>query len=128
MYRVRLVVDDSLDNPNGTHRQAVRVSDAFRIDNTRPSVTDFEVKTTSRGREVSFTARDPGGSVAAVEVAVDGHEWMPLSPLDGVADSEVERYTLILEARSAGTAESRTVVVRVTDSSGNLGGAMWHID
>lgn len=123
VYRVRLTVDDSLDNPNGTHRRTERVSDAFRVDNTRPSVGDFDAEPSSKGYEVRFTARDVGGSVAALEVAIDGGGWMPLSPLDGVADSELEQYSLSLEA---GTPLS--MIVRVTDSSGNLGGAMWSID
>ena len=128
IYRVRLTVDDSLDNPNGTHRRSERVSDAFRVDNTRPSVGDFEVERSPKGYEVHFVARDAGGSIAALEVAIDGRRWMPLSPLDGVADSELERYTLIVEADTSSADSSRSMIVRVTDSSGNLGGAMWRID
>jgi sugar lactone lactonase YvrE len=128
IYRVRLTVDDSLDNPNGTHRRSERVSDAFRVDNTRPSVGEFEVDRTSNGHEVRFVARDPGGSIAALEVAIDGRGWMPLSPLDGVADSELEDYTLIVEPDPSSRTDGRSMIVRVTDSSGNLGGAMWRID
>jgi hypothetical protein len=128
IYRVRLTVDDSLDNPNGTHRRSERISDAFRVDNTRPTVGDFEVDPSPKGYEVRFTARDAGGSVAAIEVAIDGRGWMPLSPLDGVADSELERYSLIVEAEASGETRPSSMIVRVTDSSGNLGGAMWRID
>jgi hypothetical protein len=128
IYRVRLTVDDSLDNPNGTHRRAERISEAFRVDNTRPSVGDFEIERVSKGHEVRFVARDPGGSVAALEVAIDGRGWMPLSPLDGVADSELEQYTLIVEPDATHGDGARSMIVRVTDSSGNLGGAMWRVD
>jgi hypothetical protein len=128
IYRVRLTVDDSLDNPNGTHRRTERISDAFRVDNTRPSVGEFDVARSSKGYEVSFVARDAGGGIAALEVAIDGREWMPLSPLDGVADSELERYKLIVEADPSQGAEAPSMIVRVTDSAGNLGGAMWRLD
>jgi outer membrane protein assembly factor BamB len=128
VYRVRLTVDDSLDNPNGTHRHSERISDAFRVDNTRPSVGDHEVERSDEGYGVRFVARDPGGSVAAVEVAIDGGEWKPLSPLDGVADSELESYRLIVQRNGENPAGARSMIVRVTDSSGNLGGAMWRID
>jgi hypothetical protein len=128
IYRVRLTVDDSLDNPNGTHRRSERISHAFRVDNTRPSVGDFEFERSSKGYEVRFSARDVGGSIAALEVAIDGRGWMPLSPLDGVADSELEQYTLIVEADASSDADPPSMIVRVTDSSGNLGGAMWRID
>ena len=66
--------------------------------------------------------------MAALEVAIDGRAWMPLSPLDGVADSEMEQYTLIVEPEASGSAGARSMIVRVTDSSGNLGGAMWRVD
>ena len=98
------------------------------MDNTRPSVGDFEVEPSSKGYEVRFAARDAGGSVAALEVAIDGGRWMPLSPLDGVADSELEQYSLIVEADTTRADAPRSMIVRVTDSSGNLGGAMWRID
>ena len=61
----------------------------------------------------------------AVEVAVDGGPWTPLSPLDGVADSEQEDYRLLLpHAPEAGV---RSLIVRAIDASGNLGGEMWSI-
>ena len=53
---------------------------------------------------------------------------MPLSPLDGVADSELEQYSLIVEADTPRADAPRSMIVPVTDSSGNLGGAMWRID
>jgi hypothetical protein len=126
VYRVRLTVDDSLDNPNGTHRKTERVSDAFRIDNTPPSIGKRESDGSGGDVRVRFEALDPGGSVAAVEIALDGAEWTPLSPLDGVADSERERYELVIhEDRQP---RPRTLRVRVTDSSGNLGGDMWRLE
>ena len=125
IYRVRLSVDDAADNPNGTHLHIERISDAFRVDNTRPSVGEHEFGRSGRAREVRFVARDPGGSVAAVEVALDGGMWTPLSPQDGVADSELESYRLVLEP---GAEDAHSIIVRVTDSAGNLGGAMWSID
>jgi hypothetical protein len=126
IYRVRLAVDDSMDNPNGTHRKTERISDAFRIDNTPPSVGEYELLADGDTLTVRFDAVDPGGSVAALEIAMDGGEWKPLSPLDGVADSETERYEFVIHDASA--AESRTLIVRVTDSAGNLGGAMWRLE
>ena len=99
----------------------------FQIDNTRPSVAGFEVQRTSEGVQVEFLASDPGGGVEAVEVALDGGDWAPLQPLDGVADSDEERYQLRLDAAEA-DATPRSIMVRVTDVAGNLGGDVWMID
>lgn len=127
MYRVRLVVDDSADNPEGAQREDRRVSEIFHIDNRRPSVGDLKIHRGAEGTSVSFVARDPGGSVAAVEVALDGTAWRPLSPRDDVADAEEERFELELPRRAADAA-GWSLLVRVTDAAGNLGGAMWFIE
>ncbi len=126
VYRVRLTANDGLDNPLDRVLRHQRVSELFRIDNTRPSVDEFETRPGADGFEVAFVANDPEGRVAAVEVAMDGGEWQPLDPLDGVADSEQEHYRLLVPSLEG--AEARSVTVRVTDSAGNLGGDMWRLE
>jgi len=118
-YRVRLNVNDGPDNAEGTARHASRVSAIFPVDNTRPSVGDPEVKDEEGGWSVSFVVRDPGGRIAATEIAVDDGSWRPLLPLDGVADSDEEAYETFLSGRS--------LKVRAVDDGGNLGGAMWTV-
>jgi hypothetical protein len=73
-------------------------------------------------------ASDPGGNVAAVEIAVDGGAWVPLDPLDGVADSSEERYRTVIDEGAWEPGASRTLRVRVTDAAGNLGGDAWSFD
>ena len=125
IYRARLRVSDTNDNPEGGELTAERVSDAFRIDNTRPGVGELEIEPVLGGHQVAFVASDPGGSVAAVQVAMDGGDWQALDPLDGVADSEEERYELILSI--ADIADALSLRVRVSDGAGNLGGELWLI-
>jgi hypothetical protein len=128
LYRVRLVVSDSPDNPAGNELESTRTGGAFRIDNTRPSVGRPRIQH-DRGRyEVEFVARDPGGNVAIAEVAIDTGEWEPLEPLDGVADSAEESYQVVLEPLAQPDDGPRTVRVRVTDSAGNMGGDAWALD
>jgi len=124
-YRARLTVDDAGDNPDGKQRVARRVSTAFRIDNTRPGLSEPRIREEDSAHTVEFTARDPGGQVAAVEAAVDAGDWQPLDPLDGVADSAEEQYRMRIEATADGSDDGRTVRVRVTDTAGNLGGDVW---
>jgi sugar lactone lactonase YvrE len=126
-YRVRLSAEDSPDNPNGAHRVDRKISDSFLIDNSRPSVGGLEVERPDGGYVVRFTAKDPGGLVAAVEVALDGEGWIPLYPVDGVADSELERYEFRFEEKGDEAQGGRKLAVRVTDAAGNPGGDMWFI-
>lgn len=127
-YRVRLTAADSADNPRGGALSHEKISDLFVIDNSRPTVEGLDVKRAEKGLQVEFVARDPGGTVAAVEVALDGAAWQPLHPLDGVADSAEERYRLVVEPDPAATDGTRALLVRVTDAAGNLGGEMWLLE
>jgi hypothetical protein len=127
-YRVRVAADDARDNPDGAHRVDRRVSDAFLIDNSRPTVGEMKVKRSDGRCRVSFVARDPGGSVISAEVALNGGEWRPVYPQDGVADSELEKFEIACDGAGEPTSPpARTVMVRVTDAAGNLGGELWLI-
>jgi len=126
-YRMRLTVDDALDNPNGTHRSTERSSDAFHVDNHRPGLGAPDIRSSADSWEVGFAAEDPGGQLAALEVAVDGGEWTPLSPADGVADSPVEHYRIVVPRDPGRAREARTLLVRVVDAAGNVGGELWKV-
>ena len=128
LYRVRLRANDAADNPDGGALDAEQISDAFLVDNSRPRVEGLKVEQAAAGHQLAFVASDPGGSVAAVEIAMDGGEWHPLDPLDGVADSERESYELIVDAAERDGEQARAVHVRVTDAAGNLGGDLWVIE
>ncbi len=126
-YRVRLTASDENDNAEGAGLSRWKTSEQFVIDNSRPSLTDWSVEKTGSTRQVAFTAVDPGGSVAAVEVALDAGTWLPVFPEDGVADSDVERYRLTLPHDGAGELPA-ALRVRITDAAGNLGGALKQVD
>ncbi|HKQ62137.1 MAG TPA: hypothetical protein VJS92_12680, partial [Candidatus Polarisedimenticolaceae bacterium] len=126
IYRVRLTVEDGRDNPAEQRRSDRRVSEAFAVDNTRPEVAELRLERRAEAFELRFVARDPGGSVAAIDVAIDDEDWRPLDPDDGVADGAEERCTLRIERDPA--QPPRAARVRVTDGSGNVGGALWPLD
>ncbi len=130
LYRVRLEAVDARDNPEGKQLEDRQISAAFRIDNTRPSIGDPRIQRNGGRYDLEFVATDPGGYLAAAEVAVDSGDWQPLDPMDGVADSEEERYLLVIESveNDDGVEGHRTVKVRVTDSAGNMGGDAWSLD
>jgi hypothetical protein len=114
LYELRLTASDGEDNPAGTARSHVRVSDPFLIDHTAPRLESVQLS--ADRRRVTFLAVDPGGRVAAVEAAQGASAWRRLSPEDGIEDGERERYALDLQ-------DGETLRLRVTDAAGNLGGA-----
>jgi len=126
-YRVRLTATDGTDNAEGEALTDSQISEMFRIDNSRPVVEDWTIERRGATRRVAFTAVDPGGIVAAVEVAMDAGAWQPLYPEDGVADSEIERYRLTLP-EDGETDLPESVRVRITDAAGNLGGEMKRVE
>jgi hypothetical protein len=113
LYELRLTASDAEDNAQGSARTDVRVSDPFTIDHTAPHLED--VRVSADGRHVTFVAVDPGGRVAAAEVAEDAAPWRRVAPEDGIEDGERERYSVELPA-------GESLRLRITDAAGNLGG------
>jgi len=126
-YRVRVTASDVLDNPEGEQLEDQRVSEAFTIDNTRPTLGGLSVRRTKAGIEVEFVATD-GGTIAACEVKINGGDWLLVEPQDGVADSGEERYRVRLDPAAGARDGVLSLMVRVSDAVGNLGGELWRID
>jgi hypothetical protein len=114
LYELRLTADDGEDNPAGTERTDLRLSDPFLVDHTAPRLEGM--KKSADGRRLRFAAVDPGGRIAAVEAAEGAGPWRRLSPEDGIEDGDRESYGVDLPASGA-------LRLRVTDAAGNLGGA-----
>ena len=122
-YRLRLTVRDGLDNVAAAALDDVEISEPFDLDWTRPQITDWNARRSGEGVRLDFTAEDPGGGIATVEIALNGADWQRLAPVDGVADGVRERYELELDATEL-QPWPQAVRVRVTDRSGNVGGAL----
>lgn len=127
LYRIRVTGEDQRDNPTGKALSHTGTSEAFRIDNTRPLVDGLRVIRDGASVDVEFIASDPHGRISSVEIALDGGAWEPLEPIDGVADSEQERYRARIETGSD-AGPGRYLRVRVADAAGNLGGDAWLIE
>jgi hypothetical protein len=66
---------------------------------------------------IDVEARDAVSAVRRAEYSLDGSPWRLLDPLDGVADSPLEHFTVRLPALSG----EHSVVVRALDSAANPG-------
>ena len=65
---------------------------------------------------LTFEVRDSESAVQKAEYSLDGDRWMTIYPRDGIADSRLEQFELVLE----GDPGTRGVIVRATDALNNV--------
>ena len=121
-YLVRVWVTDERSNASERALDSVFVSAPFLVDNTRPEVQGLQ----SRPPGVTGRARDAASLVSHIEFSVDGEDWRPASPSDGLFDQRSEGFAIRLpEGLSRGP---HVVNVRVWDGADNLGAARIQVD
>lgn len=115
-YVMKVVVSDALANPPGAALVAERESSTFDIDNSPPTIT-VQSATRSNGRTtVHFTVRDLDSPVQRVEYSLDADRWRPIYPKDGIADSRVEEFELIIDTDT----EDKAIILRAVDAMNNV--------
>ena len=65
----------------------------------------------------SFEVQDATGRIKRADVSVDGGQWHEAFPDDGIADSQVERYSLDIPLAGSG---EHTISLRAFDNSNNV--------
>ncbi len=117
-YQIRVQVSDSPSNPRAKALSGEMVSPVFEIDNTPPQVQVTGQDGKASAVCVIFKASDTGSGLRKAEVSLDGKDWEPVYPIDGVLDSKTEEFEFRRESLPSG---EHTVTLRVYDSSGNVG-------
>ncbi len=118
IYRIKVIADDSSDNAYGQGLTGEWISKPFAIDGTAPAVEIVRQGIQGKRAEITLRATDAGDRIYRAEFSVDGSPWRILSPVDGVADSSAEEYSLQTEELSA---REHLVGLRVIDTFGNIG-------
>lgn len=113
-YRLRLIASDRPSNNPADASTDERTSTPFLIDHDAPAVA---VKVRDRASAV-VTLRDGLTRLVKADYAVDGGDWTPIFPDDGLFDSPDEQITVALPDLSPGT---HLLMVRATDAAGNVG-------
>lgn len=112
-YRVRVKASDRPSNNEDDALSREKVSDLFLVDHESPAVT---IK--AAARRASAALKDKLTRIAKAAYAVDGREWVPVFPDDGLFDTPAETVTIPLPDLKPGT---HLLVVRATDAAGNVG-------
>ena len=117
-YLFRVVASDKASNSGASVRQAELVSAPVLFDGTPPLVTAAPPQRNGNRIQIAIRATDAASSLRRAEYSVDAATWLPLDSNDGVIDGAQESFTVNLEGLTPG---EHIVVVRVYDSSGNVG-------
>ena len=115
-YTVRVVASDAPANAPGSALAGEAESVSFDVDNTPPRIEIAAPRREPRGVVLAFVVRDDQSAVQRVEYSVEAERWKAVYPKDGLPDSRVEEFELVLE----GDAAARSVIIRATDSMGNV--------
>ncbi len=108
-YVARITASDAPANTASEALTASLESDTFTVDNTPPEITD--IKTT--GHRVAFTAKDALSWIDKAEYSLNGGEWVLLTPVNKVTDSQTLSYQLEVP-------DGQFVSVRVFDEDDNV--------
>jgi hypothetical protein len=114
-YLVRVWATDEKANAGERALDSTFVSPPIVVDNTRPDVIDLA----ARGPLVSGKVRDGASVITAVDYSIDGEDWRPASPSDGLWDQRTEAFAVHLPA-SVGKGP-HVVNVRALDAADNGG-------
>ena len=118
-YVIRVVASDAPSNAPPTALTGAMESTTFDIDNTPPIITVTSVKREGNRQTIAFEVRDDSSAVQKAEYSLDGDRWQAIYPKDGIADSRVEQFELVLDGEPA----THGVILRAFDALNNIASA-----
>ena len=65
---------------------------------------------------VRFTVQDADSPVQRVEYSLDADRWRPIYPKDGIADSRLEEFELMIDTDTA----DKAIILRAVDAMNNV--------
>ena len=116
-YLIRVWASDEKVTPKDRALDFTFDSQSFLVDNTRPAVVDLQAQLP----RVTGRVHDAASVISQIEFSIDGNDWRPASPDDGILDEMSEAFSIRLPPSLA--AGPHIITVRAWDSADNLGSA-----
>ena len=116
-YLLRVTATDLPDNYPEVALTASIESEPFVIDNTPPRIAGLSARSEGGKLVIRFHAADTLSDLDSAEFSVNGGDWKPARPVNGMTDAAALDYAV--EAPLPAGAEW-TVAVRVTDENDNV--------
>jgi hypothetical protein len=114
-YRVRVTTSDRPSNNADEALSHDRVSETFVIDHDPPAVS---IEVAKDRKAASVALKDGGTRLVKASFAIDGGDWKPVFPTDGLFDATEETLSIAMPDLTAGV---HVLAVRATDAAGNTG-------
>jgi len=114
-YTVRVVASDERSNPREEALEHSLTSTPFLVDNRKPELIDVKVAYPS----ASGRAHDSFSAISELAYSIDGGDWQPFGPKDGIFDDPNEEFSVRLPSGLAAGAHS--LAVRAVDAADNVG-------
>jgi sugar lactone lactonase YvrE len=110
-YVVRVVASDERANPKEIALEHSLSSSPFLVDNRKPELSELQINYPY----ASGRARDSFSTISELAYSIDGGDWQPFAPRDGIFDNPVEDFTVKLPANLSPGAHS--LAVRAVDAA-----------
>jgi outer membrane protein assembly factor BamB len=114
-YVVKVVASDERANPREDALEHALTSSPFLVDNRKPELNDVKVV----GNVFTGRARDSFSAISELAYSIDGGDWQPFAPRDGIFDDPAEDFSVKLPGNLAPGAHS--LAVRAVDAADNVG-------
>ncbi len=114
-YVVKVVASDERSNAREEALEHSLTSTPFLVDNRKPELSDVKVNYPwASGR-----AHDSFSAISELAYSVDGGDWQPFQPKDGIFDDPTEEFSFKLPPGLAAGAHS--LAIRAVDAADNVG-------
>jgi hypothetical protein len=119
-YVFKVVVSDAPANPGTVALTDEEETEPIEVDNSAPVVTAGTPQVSGTNAEVTFQAEDKTSIIRRAEYQLDGGEWKPVFPTDGIADARREEFKVSVTLPDR---KPHVIALRVFDANANVGSA-----
>jgi hypothetical protein len=119
-YVFKVVVSDAPANPGAMALTDEEETEPMEVDNSAPIVTAGTPQVSGTNAEVTFQSEDKTSVIRRAEYQLDGGEWKPVFPTDGIADARREEFKVSVTLPDR---KPHVIALRVFDANANVGSA-----
>jgi hypothetical protein len=119
-YVFKIVATDAPSNPSDQALIDDQETEPVEIDNTPPTVSAGAPARSGEVVTVTFKATDATSVIRRAEYQLDGRPWLPVFPVDGIADAREEEFRVSVTLPDA---RAHVIGFRAFDATANIGGA-----